>query len=320
MSFEQLNHVFDFKERKSLKAVKILTDNDSFYTLPDGKRILNPAVLCEASGQVAGWLAMASNNFDVRPLLISEEKAVMDPVFDINEPIYFDTEVLDFSTNEYIVTSGRATAGNKVIFERFKTFHYLGPQTEFAEPSDVKKFYDLISSASIENILKTNNPKDIYSNKKSFEYLPGNINLISSNNLDHVSENKISGWFMAPKEAFYLKDHFPKKPVVPGVILLAHIGEFAQYFSFKDEYFQHALIPTRIQNLKIRKFVEPGQKVDVELEVVPFEKELSTEKIKKEIKKEDKKEIKVAAKFKVLGKPILKVSLDFRKIDFSIIP
>jgi 3-hydroxyacyl-[acyl-carrier-protein] dehydratase len=68
----------------------------------------------------------------------------------------------------------------------------------------------------------------------------------------------------------YFRDHFPRKPVVPGVLMLSVVGETCQYL-VKDEIDApvrgRALIPTWVRNVRLRKFVEPGDQFVVKVDV-----------------------------------------------------
>jgi 3-hydroxymyristoyl/3-hydroxydecanoyl-(acyl carrier protein) dehydratase len=65
----------------------------------------------------------------------------------------------------------------------------------------------------------------------------------------------------------YLIDHFPRRPIVPGVILLSTIGEAAQLLArpaITDQP-QVFLLPSRLDDLRFRSFVCPGDELQIAL-------------------------------------------------------
>ena len=69
----------------------------------------------------------------------------------------------------------------------------------------------------------------------------------------------------------YFESHFPYKPCVPGVLLLTFMGEICQYLvkeNLDAPVRGRALLPTYNRNVRFRKFVEPGDQIVIEAQIL----------------------------------------------------
>lgn len=70
----------------------------------------------------------------------------------------------------------------------------------------------------------------------------------------------------------YLQDHFPKFPVMPGVMMLEALHQASAWLVRKSEDFAHSVVLLKeAKNVKYSDFVEPGQVLVVTAEVVKEE-------------------------------------------------
>jgi len=66
----------------------------------------------------------------------------------------------------------------------------------------------------------------------------------------------------------YLKDHFPRFPVMPGVLMLEAMFQAAQWLVRKtDEFAQPFVVLKEARNVKFSGFVEPGQTLTVTADI-----------------------------------------------------
>ena len=62
----------------------------------------------------------------------------------------------------------------------------------------------------------------------------------------------------------YLQDHFPKFPVMPGVLMLEALFQAAMWLVRMTEEFQHSVVLlSEARNVKYAGFVAPGQVLEV---------------------------------------------------------
>ncbi|HEY2910531.1 MAG TPA: hydroxymyristoyl-ACP dehydratase [Gemmataceae bacterium] len=90
--------------------------------------------------------------------------------------------------------------------------------------------------------------------------------------------DRIEGWeagkslraakFLALGEE-YLADHFPRFPVMPGVLMLQAAVEAASWLWRASTDFRHPVIVLReVKNVKYGTFMQPGRRMDIAVELV----------------------------------------------------
>ncbi len=78
----------------------------------------------------------------------------------------------------------------------------------------------------------------------------------------------------------YLQDHFPEFPVLPGVFMLEAATQAAAWLLRMSEDFKHSIITLKeAKNIKYADFVAPGNKLQVNVELVKHDERFATLKI-----------------------------------------
>jgi 3-hydroxyacyl-[acyl-carrier-protein] dehydratase len=81
---------------------------------------------------------------------------------------------------------------------------------------------------------------------------------------------------LAPSEQ-YLEDHFPRFPVMPGVLMLEAMYQAAAWLVRQSEGLAHSVVLLKeARNVKYSGFVKPGQTLVVTAEIVKQEPSLVT--------------------------------------------
>jgi 3-hydroxyacyl-[acyl-carrier-protein] dehydratase len=81
---------------------------------------------------------------------------------------------------------------------------------------------------------------------------------------------------LSPDEQ-YLKDHFPRFPVMPGVIMLESLYQASCWLVRQSEGFAHSIVLLKeARNIKYSDFVAPGQTLDVTAEILKQDDVLTT--------------------------------------------
>jgi 3-hydroxyacyl-[acyl-carrier-protein] dehydratase len=75
----------------------------------------------------------------------------------------------------------------------------------------------------------------------------------------------------------YLADHFPRFPVMPGVLMLQSVVEAAAWLWRVTSDFQHPVIVLReVRNIKYGTFMQPGRRMDVTVELAKQDGDTAT--------------------------------------------
>ena len=84
---------------------------------------------------------------------------------------------------------------------------------------------------------------------------------------------------LSPSE-HYLKDHFPRFPVMPGVIMLEALFQAGAWLVRQSEDFAHTVVLLKeARNIKYSDFVAPGQTLEVTAEILKQDAVLTTLKV-----------------------------------------
>jgi len=75
----------------------------------------------------------------------------------------------------------------------------------------------------------------------------------------------------------YLKDHFPRFPVMPGVLMLEAMYQASAWLVRQSEGFAHAVVLLKeARNIKYADFVTPGKELVVTAEILKHDDSLTT--------------------------------------------
>lgn len=75
----------------------------------------------------------------------------------------------------------------------------------------------------------------------------------------------------------YLKDHFPRFPVMPGVLMLEAIYQASAWLVRQSEGFAHSMVILKeARNIKYADFVTPGKELVVSAEILKQDDTLTT--------------------------------------------
>lgn len=67
----------------------------------------------------------------------------------------------------------------------------------------------------------------------------------------------------------YLADHFPRFPVMPGVLMLQSLVEAAAWLWRATSGYEHTVIVLReVKNVKYGSFMQPGRRLDVAVDMI----------------------------------------------------
>ena len=81
---------------------------------------------------------------------------------------------------------------------------------------------------------------------------------------------------LRPEEE-YLKDHFPRFPVMPGVLMLEAMYQASAWLVRQSEGFAHSMVVLKeARNIKYADFVTPGKELVVTAEILKQDDSLTT--------------------------------------------
>lgn len=267
LSFLYVDRILEYVPGKRIRGLKNVTRSEPFL-LPGaaGKRAVHPPMLIEAFAQMSAWLAILDHDFQKRPLFLGEDDAELLGVVESGDQVELTVELGRYN-EEVVETHGTAKVRGKTVFRSGCGRGFLVPMTDFDDPRIVAKRYAELSRPDLKpgrqvTALPDGSHDNVWrlSRQRPVEFVDAVISLtplVESSTLKNVTV----------AEAFFI-EHFPRRPVVPGVVLLSMILDACEMMvrvapePIGDRRY---LTLERLTNARFRKMVEPGDQCVVKV-------------------------------------------------------
>lgn len=223
------------------------------FSIPRNLRRLSPCLVGEAVGQLAAWVAMKKVEFRSRPVAgVTGEFRIKE---EASPGAILDLEVeLESCDSDAILYNGWARVEDRPMVELSRCVGPMLPMEDFDDPEIVRQHFELLCGAGA--------PPQNFSG----DVAPTPRVLV----IDRDSGKRLRAEMQVPSSAPFFADHFPRRPVFPGTLLIDAILSLAVQLGGEavDPSVRTLLRTTRISNAKIRSFLSPGQSLEIDAEIV----------------------------------------------------
>jgi 3-hydroxymyristoyl/3-hydroxydecanoyl-(acyl carrier protein) dehydratase len=210
------------------------------FAIPSGPNDFPLALVGEAVGQLAAWAAMAAVDFGQRPVagLAGSIELARQPRAGQVLELTADVENVDAESVQYNGTAH--VDGTPVICLK----DCVGPMmglAEFDDPQALRtRYHDLCKGTA---------------STGGFPGLPQ----LAFERTGGDAGRSVSASFRVPSEAPFFADHFPRRPVFPGSLLMhLNLQLGAVLASEIPLPVRSRWVPATIQDMKLRNFIPPG--------------------------------------------------------------
>lgn len=217
------------------------------YTIPSVIRTFPAALVAEAVGQLAAWAAMAVLDFKSRPVAgLAASIELLSPVRpgQVLE-LAADLETVDAEAAAY---DGTATADGIPVI---RLQHCVGPMVpveEFDDPEALRQRFALLRGAG--------------ATPGAF----GGVPPLELNSNGGEDERALCAILHVPDSAPFFEDHFPRRPVLPGALLmnsnLQLVAALAEKIPAPSAGRKWAM--RGVYDVKLRAFTPPGDTLQLE--------------------------------------------------------
>jgi 3-hydroxymyristoyl/3-hydroxydecanoyl-(acyl carrier protein) dehydratase len=232
------------------------------YAIPAGIGSFPGSLVAEAVGQLAAWAAMAAVDFKSRPVAgLAASIEMLAPVHPGQTlELAADLETVDAEAAAYGGTA--YVNGSQVI----RLQHCVGPMLPIEESDDprlLRERFDLLQGGGA---------------------APGAFGGLPSFALDLTNDepgHSLRATLQVPTSAPFFDDHFPRRPVFPGALLMNSNLELAAALAVR-------LRPPAagqrwrlrgIADVKLRAFTPPGEKLEIEARLNDLSADSATLKV-----------------------------------------
>lgn len=217
------------------------------YSVPAGVADFPASLVAEAVGQLAAWSAMSANGFARRPLAGIAGR--IDLLSGVQPGQRLDLEAgIDSLDDDAVVYHGTASV-NEIPVVRLA--HCIGPMLatdEFDDPAALRERFDFLCGPTAA--------------ADGYRGLP----LFSVPVRQHEHGKSLIADFRVPEQAPFFLDHFPRRPVFPGSLLMHLNMDLAESLAgdFPAPAPGERWLATRVEDVKLRTFIPPGQLLELE--------------------------------------------------------
>ena len=216
------------------------------YAVPVQIKTFPAALVGEAVGQLAAWAGMAAVNFSHRPIAgLAARIELLSPVR-AGQTIELVAS-LETATTDTVVYGGMAYANGVPAIRLQDCVGPMMPVEEFDDPSALRARFELLKGAGA---------------------MAGVIQEIPAFEIQCAGGDtgrSLRAQLKVPATAPYFRDHFPRRPVFPGTLLLKTNLELATSLStqLSAPAIGGTWVARSVTNVKFRTFTLPGDTVDI---------------------------------------------------------
>ncbi len=260
MTFLYVDRILEYQPGKLMRGLKNVTRSEPFlFPTADGRRRLSMPIVIEAAAQLGSWLAIVDSGFTKRPLFLGEDLAEFGEPAHAGDMLDLTVELLRID-DEVFETSALAKIGDRVVMKSHSSKGFLMPMEDFASPLEMEKRYKELFRPQFKAIKRVEGPVELLSSphwhlsqKKAPMLLDGVI--------AHKPGASAECYKNISATESYFEEHFPRRSIVPGVVILTMVSDTCEYLIRDDTEAlgqNRRLQLKRLINGRFRKMVEPG--------------------------------------------------------------
>jgi 3-hydroxymyristoyl/3-hydroxydecanoyl-(acyl carrier protein) dehydratase len=232
------------------------------YLIPSGLTSFAPSLAAEAVGQLAAWAAMARMDFARRPVAgLAGEIELLHPI----RPGQRLELVAELDT----VEADAAAYGGSVLVDgilAIRLTHCVGPMLpveDFDDPSALRARYGVLCNGGA---------------------TPGGFGGLPAFPLERTggeAGQRVAATLHVPTQADFFADHFPRRPVFPGTLLMNASLDLAALLAqdMATTATGAAWALRSVSDVKLRAFTPPGDVLEIEARLNELSPNAATVKV-----------------------------------------
>lgn len=219
------------------------------YTVPASATRFPPSLMAEATGQLAAWASMSQLDFRFRPVAGLAGETRYHGAAAPGQTLQLEADI-ERCDEEAIAYGGKASIGGHCVLELIYCVGPMLPMEDFDAPEAVRSDFETLRGPGA--------PAGRF----------GGVDAPALEMLEHAAGAKLRAALRVPAAAPFFDDHFPRRPVFPGTLLMDSLSTLALQLARETEPLRGAnLAVSTVRDVKIRSFTEPGQTLELQVEL-----------------------------------------------------
>jgi 3-hydroxymyristoyl/3-hydroxydecanoyl-(acyl carrier protein) dehydratase len=223
------------------------------YTIPAGLAEFPMSLVAEATGQLAAWSAMAKIDFSHRPVAGLAGRVELLREVRPGDTLELSAELENADTSDVAYGGCASVNGEPVL----RLHHCMGPMVPIGEFDDPDLLRVRLALLRGEGAVP-----DAFTGVPAFS--------LDGLAVEEGPQMKARAKLQVPAQAAFFGDHFPKRPVFPGTLLmnmnLKLVTALAARLSTTRRW-----TPRAVVDMKLRDFIPPGELLNIEAKVMRHE-------------------------------------------------
>ncbi len=218
------------------------------YHIPAGVDRFPLSLVAESIGQLAAWSSMAAVGFEFRPVAGIAGHVEFSGEVKPGDTLELEATLVK-ADSEAVGYDGVARVNGEVVVRLQDCLGPMVPLIEFDDPESLKERYRLLTSDGAV--------------PDAFQGVPG----FFAEKTGGVTGETSEGSFQIPEAAAFFKDHFPRRPVFPGTLLMNLNLGFTIDLAAEIEEGASKWKAVSMSDVKLRSFMPPGEVLELKATV-----------------------------------------------------
>lgn len=232
MSFSFVDRITEYTPRHRARG---------HFRVPDAVTKFPAALLVEAVGQLAAWVAMAAEDFSRRPVAALAQRITLGRSLPAGTLIDLDVEI-GRCDRDAVLYQGTATVGGVEVTRLHRCLGPMLPLSDFDVPDVVRQQFETLRTGGLA--------------PRAYDNSEWRLSLSD----EEAGDEQCTARVRVPSSAAFLADHFPRKPVLPATLLFDAQLRLALKLAHATMAIapEAVLLPRMLRDCKVRAFMPPG--------------------------------------------------------------
>ncbi len=224
------------------------------YAVPAGLAEFPMSLVAEATGQLAAWSAMAAIDFSHRPVAGLAGRVKLLREVRPGDTLELSAELVNADTSD-VAYGGCASVNGEPVLRLHDCMGPMLPMDEFDDPALLRERLARLRGEGAEPGV----------------FAATGVPQFTLDDLA-VEDGKARARLQVPAQAAFFADHFPRRPVFPGTLLMnMNLKLVTTLAATLPARAGASWIPCAVADMKLRDFIPPGELLDIEARVMKAE-------------------------------------------------